>query len=277
MIAGRVEDGVPGKRLTSVILRHLSASDACRRVLLEDDPEKFSVLEEVLMLLSLNDSEITMNLAYVISDMSLDDPNMPMLTRQEFVATVLEWGVSEDETLQLNAAVTLENLASYQPAKALLGSLGAVPVLIHLAASQSSVTVHHAVSAMAHLSKQGPLDMPKAAEEAETAAAEEDTMLRVIFANTTTLVEVEGVGELSSVSWEVLTSAVLDQCELPTHTTSTDLQLEYQDAEKHVMKIAAQRDLTKVIKYHNQDQKHKGATSAATLTLQVHPHPRTTT
>jgi hypothetical protein len=98
--------------------------------------------------------------SYVISDMSLDEPNMPLLTRREVVATVIEWGVSEDETLQLNAAVTLENLASYQPAKALLGSLGAVPVLInHLAASQSAETVRHAVAAMDHLSKQVQLDM----------------------------------------------------------------------------------------------------------------------
>jgi hypothetical protein len=28
------------------------------------------------------------------------------------------------------------------------------------------------------------------------------------------------------------------------------------DAEKHVMKIAAQRDLTKVLKYHSQDGNH---------------------
>jgi hypothetical protein len=63
MIAGREEDGVPEKRLTSVILRYLSASDACRRVLLEAEPPGFSVLGEVLALLALKDSEITMNLA----------------------------------------------------------------------------------------------------------------------------------------------------------------------------------------------------------------------
>jgi hypothetical protein len=65
MIAGREEDGVPEKRLTSVILRYLSASDACRRVLLEEEPSGFSVLKEVLALLALKDSEITMNLAYL--------------------------------------------------------------------------------------------------------------------------------------------------------------------------------------------------------------------
>jgi hypothetical protein len=135
-------------------------------------------------------------------------------------------GVSVDETLQLNAAVTLENLASYQPAKALLGSLGAVPVLInHLAASQSAATVRHAVAAMAHLSKQGPLDMPKIAEEETAAATEDDTMLRIIFANAATLVQVEGVRELSQMSWVGLTAAILDQCELPANTESTDLQV----------------------------------------------------
>ena len=89
---------------------------------------------------------------------------MPLLTRQEVAMTVIEWGASEDETLQLNAAVTLENLASYQPAKALLGSLGVVPVLIDLAASHYADTMRHAVAAMAHLSKAGPLDMSKAAD-----------------------------------------------------------------------------------------------------------------
>ena len=198
--------------------------------------------------------------SYVISDMSLDEPNMPLLTRREVVATVIEWGVSEDETLQLNAAVTLENLVSYQPAKALLGSLGAVPVLInHLAASQSAETVRHAVAAMAHLSRQGPLDMPKAPDEAP-GTGDQDTMLKIIFAQAARLVQVD-----NELTWEALTAAILEQCDVPTGTTSADLTLSYVDTDGHMMKITKQEDLQKVAKYHKQQQ--QATAGAMTLYL----------
>ena len=157
---------------------------------------------------------------------------------------------------QRNAAVTLENLASYQPAKALLGSLGAVPVLInHLAASQSADTVRHAVAAMAHLSRQGPLDMPKAPDEA-TAMGAEDTMLKIIFAQAAKLVQVD-----NELTWEALTAAILEQCDLPSGTTTADLTLSYVDSDGHMMKITNAEDLQKVAKYHKQQQQ------AGTMTL----------
>ena len=47
LIVGREEMAMGEKRLTSVILRHLSASDSCRRALLHRDSSGFSALDEV--------------------------------------------------------------------------------------------------------------------------------------------------------------------------------------------------------------------------------------
>ena len=255
VIRGRPEDGVPEKRLTSVILRHLSASDACRHVLLEEDPSGFSFVEEVLQLLALDDSEITMNLAYVISDMSHDEQNLEHLSRQEAIATVIAWGVSEDETLQMNAAVTLENLAAYQPAKALLGSLGAVPVLInHLALSQNVETARRAVEAMGHLSKSGPLDMPMSPNDPQTSeSSEAATIIKVFFHKHCSLVELRGVDDIINAQYDAMLEAILEQCELPSKPggySSAEMTLSYVDSQQHVMKVNGQRELHKVVKYH---------------------------
>ena len=58
-------------------------------------------------MLRLDDPDITINLAYVISDMTLEQETMAYLANQSVIAMVMEWAMSSDESMHLNAAITL--------------------------------------------------------------------------------------------------------------------------------------------------------------------------
>jgi serine/threonine protein kinase len=95
--------------------------------------------------------------------------------------------------------------------------------------------------------------MPKAPDEA-SGAGEQDTMLKIIFAQAAKLVQVD-----SELTWEALTAGILEQCDLPSGTTSADLALSYVDSDGHMLKISKQEDLQKVAKYHRQQHQAPGA------------------
>ena len=253
LMVGRDEMSIGETRLTSVILRHLSASDSCRRALLHQDESGFSALDEVLRLVQLNDPEITANLAYVVSDMTLEEETMQYLANREVITMVMDWAMSDDETMQTNAAVTLANLASYQPTKALMGNLGAVPVLINLAASHNEEITRYAVEAMGHLSKAGPLDMPKSPRESAG-----NTVVRLVFGQRAYLLELA-----SDLQYDRLLDQIYSDVELPERTERSALVVSYLDSEKRVMKVRNQHELSNVVRFHVCDA------SSATLTLHL--------
>jgi tRNA A-37 threonylcarbamoyl transferase component Bud32 len=249
-------DGVPDKRLTSVILRYLTASDECRQALIQqagvNESGRSIIIEEILRLMIIDDPEIKSNLAYVIVDVSLDRDNLQMLCNPEVLNFIIDLARAEDETMQTNAAVAMSNMAAYQPAKELLGELGIVPVLIKLVGSQNADITKHAVIAMDHLSKDGPLDLPLGSPR------KADQMVRVVIGQAAHLIQVDAVRDGLLMDYNKLLSCI----EIELDAVVANYDIVYLDSEHKAMTISDQESLNKVLKFRDAEalDTHKSLT-----------------
>ena len=271
----RDEDGIPDKRLTSVILRYLTASDECRHALLDqaagaEDVGRSVILEEVLRLMKMDDPEIKSNLAWVIGDISLDSESVPHLCTVEVINMIIDLARADDEPTQTNAAITLSNVCAHQPTKELLGELGIVPVLIKLVGSQNAETTKHAVLAMDHLSQGGPLDLPMGSPR------KADQIIRVVIGQQAHLVQVAGAHDGGFLSYGKLLACIEAQVEplaSASHLGLATCDIVYLDSEHKGVKISDQDSLNKVLKFHEAETFDSSKSLTFYLSVQT-PAPR---